>query len=498
MKQITSLFLLGLAIGGAQAQTGDIPFTLISQVREAGPKVVALAIDFGKPLPINWRLDQALSVTAELKPVLSYAGDVIANSAAASAPRSIRAAYTSYKPEVGSPSEGRFVIVEMDADDTNAGSWYSGFNPSIRQMIPYQDKMRYQVTLKRDLNLIAPNVSATQPSGTVETVKAGASFRQAGARVMTVDKFSQAIFEMQENVQTKRLGYNFYRPIELPAGAKIPLVVFLHGSGQSHDYKHFPSDLSADVLSPVLANQGGTAWIERGPEKTFVLVPQAPARDTRDKDGEGGWRGEDTQKLLLALVDKIVEDNPAIDTSRLYLSGLSMGALGSWKIISHPNPAISRKFAAAALFNGAPKGGYAPKQGETLEQATTRYITEVEAMNLTNVSIPLWLTHADKDPTVSVAGARVPFALLTGKATVGSVGELVASHGALKSATPLVRHYQASNAAHPSEVRYTEYQYGSGDAFRDLGMATRHAHFSWEASFKDQAIIDWMFAQRKR
>jgi predicted peptidase len=46
-------------------------------------------------------------------------------------------------------------------------------------------------------------------------------------------------------------------------------------------------------------------------------------------------------------------------------------------------------------------------------------------------------------------------------------------------------------------LRYDEYQYGDGSRFRDLGMVTNNGHFSWEASYKDQAIIDWMFRQVK-
>jgi predicted peptidase len=47
-------------------------------------------------------------------------------------------------------------------------------------------------------------------------------------------------------------------------------------------------------------------------------------------------------------------------------------------------------------------------------------------------------------------------------------------------------------------VHYTEYQFGNGDHFRELGMVTRNGHFSWEASYKDQAMIDWMFRQVRK
>lgn len=498
LKQHLVALVLGAAFTTAHAQAGSHPFTLISKVREANPRVVALAIDAGKDLPLNWKLENAFSVSAELLPVRTYAGDPIANSAAAKAPRTIRKAYTSARPEMGSPSQGRFVIIEMDADDFNASSWYAGFNPGIRQMIPYRDKMVYEVRLLQELNYFSPNLSPSQPGASVETLKPGAVFRQAGSRIATADDFVQGVFDLPANTQIKSISYNFHKPA-IAAGAKAPLVVFLHGSGQSHDYKHFPNELAADTLSPLLANQGGVTWVENAPEKAFVLVPQAPARDTRDPAGEGGWRSADTQKLLLALVDKVIAENPAIDTDRLYLTGLSMGAMGSWKILTHPDPAISRKFAAAALLAGIPKDVFfgAPAN-EAPAQKEARVLRELQSMDFRSVAVPLWIMHANTDPVVDRAGARVPFALLTGKAKVEANGELLPAAGVLKRSDPLVRYYEAPNRANGAEVRYTEYQFDAGERFRDFGMVTRHGHFSWEASYKDQAMIDWMFAQSKR
>ncbi|MFL6691573.1 MAG: hypothetical protein ACJ8GO_01295, partial [Ramlibacter sp.] len=154
LKKILGILLSSLlafpVLTPALAQTQGVPFTVVSRVGEAGPRVVALAIDAGKPLPINWSLAAAFTVNAELLPINTYAGDPIANSAVAKSPRTIRRAYTSATPEIGSPAQGRYVIVEMDADDGNAASWYLGFNPSIRQLIPYSAKMVYEVKLLHD------------------------------------------------------------------------------------------------------------------------------------------------------------------------------------------------------------------------------------------------------------------------------------------------------------------------------------------------------------
>ncbi len=496
MYRLASL-LLGLATTAA-LHAQPYPFTVISKVREANPRVVALAIDVGKELPLNWRLENAFKVSAELLPVKTYAGDAIANSAVAKAPRTVTRAYTSARPEIGSASQGRYVIVEMDPDDFNASSWYAGFNPGIRQMIPYADRMVYEVRLQHPLNFSTANLTPSQPGPAGELLKADAVFQQAGAKIHVADDFQQGVFEMPANTVTRSLGYNFYRPPQLPAGARVPLVVFLHGSGQSHDYKHFPTDFAADVRSPLLANQGAVTWVENAPEKSFVLAPQAPARDTLDANGEGGWRGTDTMRLLLALVDKVVADHPGIDPNRLYLTGLSMGGMGSWKIITDTDPRIARRFAAAAIFNGVPKSIFAPVPNETPAQKEARLVAELQAVDYRQVAIPVWLGHTDTDPVVSRLGSRVPFSALTGKAQVDATGQLTPAPGVMTRSTPLVRQYLAANQVNGAEVHYTEYQFGNGDNFRELGMVTRNGHFSWEASYKDQAMIDWMFRQVRK
>jgi predicted peptidase len=273
--------------------------------------------------------------------------------------------------------------------------------------------------------------------------------------------------------------------------------VFLHGLGQSHDYIHFAGDLSADVKSPLLANQGGITWIEKAKERSFVLIPQMPAWDTKDPAGEAGWRNAETTKLLLGLVDKLIAENAAINSQRLYLTGLSMGGMGTWKIISDPDPAISMKFAAAVIVCGIPKY-VRGATGDTPVQKNARIIDTLKGLDYRNVKIPLWLFHGDADPLVDRLGARVPFAILTGKASIGPGGELIPASGTLKRDTGLARYYAAANAASGHDVRYTEYPYGTGTRFRDLGMVTQNGHFTWEPAYKDQAMIDWMFSQAKK
>jgi len=504
MKKTLILFFVIIVISAVSNQSQGaaapavFPYTVISVVKEANPRVVALAIEFEKDLPINWKLDNAFQVTAELSPVKSYSGDLIANSAIPRARRTITKAYTSRKAEIGKPSQGKFVIIEMDPEDYNASSWYFGFNPGIRQAIDYKENLRYEVKLLCELNYFKPDVPAgkmMKPGSVIETVKTDSTFEMKSTKIVNADQFIQGIYTTPDNPTIKEIGYNFYKPTTLSEGEKLPLVVFLHGSGQSHDYLNFPGDLMVDVKSPLLANQGGITWIENGPDKCFVLVPQMPARDTKDAAGMMAWQNSETRKLLLGLVNKVIAENAAIDTKRLYIAGLSMGGVGIWGIITDPNPAISQKFAAAIIISGMPKL-FMPASTDSPDQKKAK-LAEALAADYSNVKIPVWLFHCDTDPVVNRLGARVPFATLTGKATVNTNGDLVPAAGILKKNTRLMKYYAAKGKTSGKEVRYTEYQFGDGTNFRDLGMVTPMGHNSWEIAFKDKEMIDWLFFQKK-
>lgn len=85
-----------------------------------------------------------------------------------------------------------------------------------------------------------------------------------------------------------------------------PLVVFLHGAGERgtnlNDVKrHGPPKLIADGKNI----------------PAIVVAPQCPPDETWDPH------------LVKALTDKIVQSQK-VDTSRVYLTGLSMGGFGTW------------------------------------------------------------------------------------------------------------------------------------------------------------------------
>ena len=84
---------------------------------------------------------------------------------------------------------------------------------------------------------------------------------------------------------------------------------------------------------------------------------------------------EDVMQVLA-----LVQENYNIDTDRIFLTGHSMGAIGTWKIAAkHPD-----FWAAIGMYAGSGRPG-------TLEPMQ---------------HIPQFVVHGDADPTVNVRGSR--------------------------------------------------------------------------------------------
>ena len=149
---------------------------------------------------------------------------------------------------------------------------------------------------------------------------------------------------------TAKLDYLLSLPADYGKTKKRwPLVIFLHGSGESG------SDLAKVKVHglPKLAESNGPF--------PFILVsPQSPGR---------GW----DPTVLNALLDSIIKEYH-VDKDRVYLTGLSMGGYGTWSLAAaHPE-----KFAAIAPICG---GGNPADAGKLAK-------------------LPIWVFHGAKDPTV--------------------------------------------------------------------------------------------------
>lgn len=114
--------------------------------------------------------------------------------------------------------------------------------------------------------------------------------------------------ELDQTIEVKKeLSYILDYPKE--AKGKVPLIVFLHGSGER-----------GDNLDMVKAHSPFT-YKNLIKEPVAILAPQCPANEW--------W---DTQAVYALIQDIVKKYN--IDPERIHLTGLSMGGWGSWKLAS--------------------------------------------------------------------------------------------------------------------------------------------------------------------
>lgn len=170
--------------------------------------------------------------------------------------------------------------------------------------------------------------------------------------------------QTQENFSAKAVktySYNYlkYLPKNYDSKTKFPLLLFLHGAGER-----------GTNLEKV-AVHGPPKLIKQGRQFPFIVIsPQCPKESRWDPNA------------LNAMLDQIIESH-AVDESRIYCTGLSMGGFGTWALGgSHPN-----RFAAFAPICG---GGVDRTAFDSFEMAKK----------------PVWVFHGDADSVVPLEESK--------------------------------------------------------------------------------------------
>jgi predicted peptidase len=161
--------------------------------------------------------------------------------------------------------------------------------------------------------------------------------------------------------------YQIFVPHTQKSGEKLPVILFLHGSGETG------TDGEAQV------KQGIGSAIKKQ-EKTFpflTILPQSHKRTWQATSEDG--------KRAMAILDLVTKEYNG-DPDRTYLTGLSMGGFGTWSLaMAHPD-----RWAAIVPICGA---------GNVKEAAKI-------------AKIPCWDFHGDADTAVKVEGSRKMIAAL--------------------------------------------------------------------------------------
>ena len=228
------------------------------------------------------------------------------------------------------------------------------------------------------LNAIAANDSATPPLAPGNPLSP-----ERQALIETFKKRSDGLekrFEAHTHKSDWVMPYRLFRPA---ATGKLPLVVYLHGSGGLGD---------DNEKQLGLGNIFGTrVWLLPENQKSFpcyVLAPQTDrgwAKYDLSQQNEGPAKVlpglGDGSRLALEIIDALRREFPqSIDQSRIYVTGQSMGGAGVWNIMAH-----RANFFAAAV----PCCGSASTDDGTGSMHT-----------------PVWAFHGDSDNTVPVSASR--------------------------------------------------------------------------------------------
>lgn len=196
-----------------------------------------------------------------------------------------------------------------------------------------------------------------------------------GCMAASGQEFERKVFKAEDGTE---LNYRLLTPEAGAKGEKFPLILFLHGAGErgSDNEKQLIWG-SGMFLNPVN--------IEKYP--AFVLFPQCPE--------DGFWaynlrprsflelQEEEQMPQIFKAVKELVDlyaDNPMVDKSRIYIMGLSMGAMGTFDMVAR----FPETFAAAIPICG--------------------HVQPERLKNIKGVNFRIF--HGDADTTVPVECSR--------------------------------------------------------------------------------------------
>ena len=171
------------------------------------------------------------------------------------------------------------------------------------------------------------------------------------------------------------INYRILKPLNYNPNKQYPVHLFLHGSGERGN------DNSSQLT------HGGMLFLKkenREKYNSWVIFPQCSENDRWPSLSSDKWNKSFSNNiskpnkslgLVIRLMDKFVEKKQ-VDKKRIYVSGLSMGGMGTFEILfRRPN-----MFAAAT-----------PICGNGIPQLAKLYAEKV----------PLWIFHGSDDNVVS-------------------------------------------------------------------------------------------------
>lgn len=190
---------------------------------------------------------------------------------------------------------------------------------------------------------------------------------------ISADTFESRVFE---ETNEKTLPYRLLKPFNADPSTDYPLVLFFHGAGErgTDNVRQLKNGVGVFALE-----ENRTAF------PCYVVVPQCPEKilwvDTPWTLNSHIQPEKPTEPMRLAMELLVsLQKEFKIDSTRIYVAGVSMGGFGTWDAITrYPNT-----FAAAIPCCGG--------------------ADEHKAKEL--VHFPIWAFHGDKDTVVKTIRSR--------------------------------------------------------------------------------------------
>jgi predicted peptidase len=424
---IAALVLVAVAAPGARASAPDVQRAdLVGHVYpEIGHRVVAVALRYDRPIHVRAAAPDAFTVEATIGGV--------------TAPRTVTRVYSAAAPTAAPPGRpGRYLILALDPADANAPA---NGNSADGATAPHDLRGAYTITQADGARGLPPLPTAVENEGLVTPV---------------VDDFARRSFTDSAGT---RIAYRFFRPERQRAGRRYPLVLFLHGGGETGSPQVRPAN-----TTQITANRGAIVWAtpeRQAEDPAFVVAPQLPGRTSQ-------WTEPAIRAAVMGLLARLGDAYP-VDPDRIYLTGLSRGGRGAVEYLSqHPDTFAGALLAAA--------------------RAEDDDVSAVPAF----AHVPLWLTHAADDPVVPYAGSVDIAAALEAAGAPVTRGEWAGDNSAGpaqdRAAEAAARRLLARARAGGSHTLFTTYS---------PGTVAVNAHFSWGPMYETDVMLDWLFAQER-
>jgi predicted peptidase len=431
---VAALAALGAAVpaeaavaGGAAPGPGPVRgVTAITQVFGTGQRLTAVAVEY----------DQDID------------GSKLSKTTYKVAKRTITRVYTNCEAGLDPAGRrGRYVIIELSPNDAAAALWVTQQGTGSGSGSPPPGAG-------------GPTVGDSTPGGTIVAAKAslvqqrpvytahGTEYPAAGATLTTstavnliVDEFRQ--FSYHDPATGRTLKYNLFAPRHLDHRRSYPLVLFMHDA----------SVVNVPTPGPLVQGLGAVCWAspaDQARHQAFVLAPEYPAV-VIDDNYKPSTYFDATVNLVKSLTGRL-----PIDTSRLYATGQSMGAMMALGMnIKHPG-----LFAASFIVAGQwPAGQAKPLARQNLWVVVSKGDTKAYPGENAIMAV------AEK------AGAQVTTATWNGESTQAEFAADV-----------------SSMEAHGTAINYAAFKEGT------LGSGSEHMG-TWHVAYSIPAIRDWIMNQ---